>query len=246
VLVTAPNSSSGDSERQPTISGLTAAEIALSDPLKAETRKARLYLLGVSMVGITIVYTGLVPQEVSTLGITFGEADRQSLLGILALVILYFLVAFAVYGVTDFLAWRYAYANVHWGELQAEAQRRTEEGLRAAEVADKEFEEARKEFEQEARREVEEARRESEKELQTAEESPELSSWPPRINVRKMKALRERDRGRQAARWAAVQRAAIGKKYSTLSPGVSWARALFEFLLPLVVGLYAIYALLTA
>lgn len=70
---------SPEEQEQPTIRNLTSAEIDLSDPLKSETRKARLYLLGVSMVGITIVHTGLVPQQITTLGITFGEADRRSL-----------------------------------------------------------------------------------------------------------------------------------------------------------------------
>jgi hypothetical protein len=104
VLVTAPNSS--ERSEQPAFSArlmavessrLKAAELALADPLKEETRKARLYLLGVSMVGIAIVWTGLVPQEITTLGITFGQADRRALLLILALVVVYFLTAFAVY-----------------------------------------------------------------------------------------------------------------------------------------------------
>ncbi len=41
------------------------------------------------------------PQEINTLGITFGEADQESLLIMIALVTLYFLVAFAVYGYSD-------------------------------------------------------------------------------------------------------------------------------------------------
>lgn len=70
-----PTSSDGP-EQHARPSVLKSAKIALGDPLREETRKARLYLLGTSMVGITIVYTGLVPQEITTLGITFGEADR--------------------------------------------------------------------------------------------------------------------------------------------------------------------------
>jgi hypothetical protein len=65
--VAAPNAP--EEQKQSAVSPRRAAEIALSEPLKAETRKARLYLLGVSMVGITIVETGLVPQEIPTLGI---------------------------------------------------------------------------------------------------------------------------------------------------------------------------------
>jgi hypothetical protein len=124
--MTTPNSS--ERPRQSTTPSVReSAKIALSDPLKAETRKARLYLLGVSMVGISIVRTGLVPQEISTLGITFGDADQRSLLVILSFVVLYYLVTFAVYGVSDFLRWRYGYSDVHWAELRAEEQRRDDE-----------------------------------------------------------------------------------------------------------------------
>ena len=140
-----------------------ASDIALGDPLKAETRKARLYLLGVSMISITIVYTGLVPQEITTLGITFGEADRRSLLGILSVVTAYFLVSFVIYGVSDYLAWRSAYKAAFLDELDARAD--LDENLRKHQT------------------------------------------------------------------------------YSGFYPSVSWARSLFEFVLPLIVGLYAIYTL---
>jgi hypothetical protein len=134
VLVTPPSSPEG-SQQQPAFKGFKESEIALRNPLEAETRKARLYLLGVSLVSITIVQTGLVPQELTTLGITFGEADRQSLLSILALVIVYFTFAFAIYGFSDFLAWRFAYSNLRVSELIAEIERSTEASHRAIEEA---------------------------------------------------------------------------------------------------------------
>ena len=43
-------------------------------PLSEVNRKERIYLLSVSMVGITIVYTGLIPSEFTTLGIKFRES----------------------------------------------------------------------------------------------------------------------------------------------------------------------------
>ena len=86
--------------------GSPGTDPSFLDPLSEETRKARLYLLGASTVGITIVVTGLVPTEIRTLGITFAQADRRSLLFMLALVIAYFLVAFIIYAAADFLAWR--------------------------------------------------------------------------------------------------------------------------------------------
>ena len=38
----------------------------------------------------------------------------------------------------------------------------------------------------------------------------------------------------------------VDEAFSTLSPKVSWARALFEFVLPPLIGCYAIFAPLTA
>jgi hypothetical protein len=81
-------------------------DFRLRDPLSAVTRKERLYLLAVSSVNITIVFTGLVPSQIAALGITFAQADRQSLLFILALVNAYFLSAFILYAWSDYLAWR--------------------------------------------------------------------------------------------------------------------------------------------
>lgn len=81
----------------------------LKDPLSDVTRKERVYLLGISAIGITIVFTGLIPTEITALGIKFAEADRRSLLLIFALVVGYFLVAFVSYALSDFLEW----ASVH-------------------------------------------------------------------------------------------------------------------------------------
>lgn len=40
--------------------------------------------------------------------------------------------------------------------------------------------------------------------------------------------------------------AKVLSKYAVFAPVVSWVRALFEFLLPILVGLYSIYSILTA
>jgi hypothetical protein len=86
--------------------GASSTDLRLGDPLSDVTRKTRLYLLGASTVGVTIVFTGLVPSEIRALGITFARADRRSLLFILSLVIAYFLMAFIIYAASDFLEWR--------------------------------------------------------------------------------------------------------------------------------------------
>jgi hypothetical protein len=70
-------------------------EIAIRDPLSKVTRTERRYLLGVSVITIAIVQTGFVPSKVAALGVEFSQGDQRKLLGILALVTMYFLVAFS-------------------------------------------------------------------------------------------------------------------------------------------------------
>ena len=83
-------------------------DILLGDPLAEVTRKERRMLLGVSVLGIALVKTGLVPTKISALGVEFDKTNQQALLTILAIVALYFLVAFVIYAGADFLAWRRA------------------------------------------------------------------------------------------------------------------------------------------
>jgi hypothetical protein len=83
-------------------------EVRVRDPLRDLTRKERRNLLGVSIVSIGIVKTGLVPTEISSLGIKFGPFEQSALLKVLAACVGYFLVAFVVYAVTDWLAARWA------------------------------------------------------------------------------------------------------------------------------------------
>lgn len=80
-----------------------------SDPLSSLARKERTYLLGVSLAGIVVATTGVIPSEISNLGIKFDRADRTAFLAILAAVTVYYLFAFLLYGLTDFLAWTFAY-----------------------------------------------------------------------------------------------------------------------------------------
>jgi hypothetical protein len=296
VLVTTPNSQE-ESQHQPALKSLKAAEIAISDPLKAESRKARLYLLGVSLVGITIVQTGLVPQKLTTLGITFGEADRQSLLSILALVIVYFTLAFAIYGISDFLAWRYAYSNAHWAEVRAETEKEREASAWAQEQLMRRYEAV-----QRLERKVDEGLQRLPEELRTQVNAslegaindivkewsmrpvqfvadhypPNLftpeGQLPPGVvmGIREPSQTWLREAGwaeslpielrtnlgelpKAHAQSLAVQEAFGGFIGETLvdptlplAPTVSWVRAMFEFLLPLLVSFYAIYALLSA
>lgn len=103
----------------------------LRDPLSEVTRKERLYLLAISTIGITIEYTGLIPSEITTFGIRFGEADQNYLLIILALVITYFLVAFTLYAASDFLAWRLTFQTMIRESSQKQIREQAERGQSA-------------------------------------------------------------------------------------------------------------------
>lgn len=84
------------------------SEVRLKDPLSDVTRKERRSLLVASVIGITIVKAGLIPSKISALGIEFVQTDKRLLLIGLGVVILYFLTAFVIYALSDFIAWRLA------------------------------------------------------------------------------------------------------------------------------------------
>lgn len=100
----------------------SAKDILLHDPLSDVTRKERRMLLGISMLGVALVKTGLVPTKISALGVEFDKTNQQALLGILALVTLYFAVAFLIYAAADFIAWRRALGNYRMERMRENAK----------------------------------------------------------------------------------------------------------------------------
>jgi hypothetical protein len=80
-------------------------KLFLQDPISAGTRRERTCLLLAATVGIFFAHTGLVPQEISVLGIKFAAKERLAWWLILALIVFYFLFAFGLYCVTDYVSW---------------------------------------------------------------------------------------------------------------------------------------------
>ena len=73
---------------------------------------------------------GLVPTKIQALGLEFPLAARQSFVILFAFVVVYFLLAFVIYGVADFVVWRKQYQE--YLELsQLEAESWTEEQQRS-------------------------------------------------------------------------------------------------------------------
>src|SRR2546423_1716731 len=88
--------------RNYSMSGPSPTEL-LFDPLSDVARKERRNLLIASTVGILVATTGLVPTRLSTLGIEFSPPEQTYFVILMAGVIAYFVIAFVVYGVSDFL-----------------------------------------------------------------------------------------------------------------------------------------------
>ncbi len=91
-----------------TSSGQTPDTVRLRDPLSEVTRRERRYLLGVSMLGISIAQGGLLPTQISALGISLSGPEQRTLLVLVGLVCLYYLAAFIVYALSDFTSWQVA------------------------------------------------------------------------------------------------------------------------------------------
>jgi hypothetical protein len=82
--------------------------LRLRDPLSEVTRKERRALLGVSVLGMALVHTGLVPSEITALGIKLTAPAQSSLLQLMAAICGYFLIAFSVYATSDYASWQRA------------------------------------------------------------------------------------------------------------------------------------------
>jgi hypothetical protein len=78
----------------------------LSDLLSDVARRERRNLLIASSVGVLMAHIGLLPTQISALGVVFSAPAQSSLLVLMAFVVTYFIAAFFIYGWADFLIWR--------------------------------------------------------------------------------------------------------------------------------------------
>lgn len=76
------------------------------DPLSAVTRAERRAFLGVSGLGIAIATIPIVPAKLSLLGLEFSDISRARFLFCYAALVLYFMIAFAIYAWSDYVAFR--------------------------------------------------------------------------------------------------------------------------------------------
>jgi hypothetical protein len=73
------------------------------DPLSEVTRRERKALLIASLIALAISFGGLVPTEIQALGVKLSPPERDSILLLIALSVIYLLVGFSIYGWAD---WR--------------------------------------------------------------------------------------------------------------------------------------------
>lgn len=91
--------------------GLPKPADFLGDPLNHVSRRERRNLLAASTIAILTVHAGLVPKQISTLGIELTNLDQRAFLILFSAVVIYFLVAFAIYSFADFLVWLCKYRD---------------------------------------------------------------------------------------------------------------------------------------
>jgi hypothetical protein len=208
---------------QPTVSGTepTLAEALVGDPLAEVTRKTRLYLLAVSLIGLAMVRTGLVPTKTATFGIELEQPNRSSLLFLLALVNLYFLAAFVIYAVSDFRKWRGQVKAARESNVEATRFRMVAYGLDLSEQA--------------VRRYYDRDR------LPMEEEMPKWPNESPRWVIEQA-TLRELDQLILEAPREEQESVYTIEAETDMITG--YLRGFFEFVLPILVGLFGIGALL--
>ena len=81
----------------------------LADPLSPIARAERRNLLLAGTLAILISHVNLVPARITALGLEFAPPAQASFLVITALVVGYFMFAFATYALADLFVWRKRY-----------------------------------------------------------------------------------------------------------------------------------------
>jgi hypothetical protein len=214
----------------------TVSEVLVRDPLSAVTRKERLYLLAISLIGIAMVRTGLVPSKIATFGIELDKPNRSALLFLLALVTIYFLGAFILYAASD---WNARYEALSAARYRIYTTRRYQEMAYALYTS-----------EENIRRLYDVGELEDFAYQKLAQPDRDAKDRLERILGWDYESFMEKDRPDQAKQLVQVFETPPTPPTLTLVsyPAririVATSRVFFEFILPVLVGGYTIYELL--
>ncbi|MFM5460762.1 hypothetical protein ACET7L_12850 [Aeromonas veronii] len=80
--------------------------VTLVDPLSDVSRKERRMLLGLSMLSLFFTHGGALPTKFTALGVELDTGEQRTFLLIIAVGLFYFLSAFFLYAMSDFIVWR--------------------------------------------------------------------------------------------------------------------------------------------
>lgn len=94
----------------------------LQDSLRDVTRKERRALLGLAAVGIVVAKTKLEVSQLTVLGLSCKSIPNLDLLLYLGCLVLYFLVAFLVYVVSDVTSWWFCESDTNWKSMRTDYQ----------------------------------------------------------------------------------------------------------------------------
>lgn len=83
----------------------------LTDPLSNISRSERRNLLISSVIGFLVSKAGIVPKKISALDIELSLPAQGTFVYLVGATIIYFLLAFIVYGLSDFFIWRKRYQD---------------------------------------------------------------------------------------------------------------------------------------
>ena len=87
-------------------------EVLTKDPLSDLARKKRQFLLGISILGILIVWAGLVPRELPFFGLKLSSEDQEGLRWLVLVINVYYLVVFCIYCIIDLFKLVHEYFSV--------------------------------------------------------------------------------------------------------------------------------------
>jgi hypothetical protein len=243
----------------------------LNDPLSDLTRKERLYLLAVSIIGIAIVKTGLIPTEITTLGVKFEEANQKTLLFVFGLVALYFLAAFLICAVADLYTWVSAYQSAGGkaafqdleNQLNREAKRRLqrwiERSIEGTDLDEKEHE-RRERFIQEGPLEKlnnqeflerfglprKELKRVQDQLMGELVENSAIGQRAQQLGVEiRVEPIQSEESRRNTGLLFYIGEGTLLRRSELIAKTIAIIRASFEYALPVIVGVYAVVLLLS-
>jgi hypothetical protein len=92
----------------------SAFAVRASGPLTEPSRKLKKPLLLLSIIGIVMIKTNLIPEKITAFGIEFTKTDQNTILLIISASVFYFLVGFMICVISDYLVWSHFLSASKW------------------------------------------------------------------------------------------------------------------------------------